>query len=272
MPLAGINGIELYFEEEGSGEVVLLIPASWWPNDTWKVSVVPVLARHYRTIIFDCRGTGRSSKPVDAYTVKQFAADALGLLTHLGVKRCHAVGFALGSLIVQAMAIERPDLVGTLTMAAAGPGSKRLDGGARDLSPETMREIGEMGFEQYIRSHIDNDGMAYNPDYYRGHRDLAWALANALWSGQSTVEIFRLHEAARLSWDTLAEAPKVKVPTLVLCGADDGVELGVAHVRVDLRLVLHARGGEEEGVHRPPQVARAVRGAAVGNHVSRPRA
>lgn len=224
MPLAGINGIELYFEEEGSGEAVLLIPASWWPNDTWKVGVVPVLARHYRTIIFDCRGTGRSSKPVDAYTVKQFAADALGLLTHLGVKRCHTVGFALGSLIVQAMAIERPDLVGTLTMAAAGPGSKRLDGGARDLSPETMREIGEMGFEQYIRSHIDNDGMAYNPDYYRGHRDLAWALANALWSGQSTVEIFRLHEAARLSWDTLAEAPKVKVPTLVLCGADDGVE------------------------------------------------
>ena len=224
MPIASINGIEIYFEEQGSGEVVLLIPASWWPSDTWKVGVVPVLARRYRTIIFDCRGTGRSSKPVDGYTVKQFAADALGLLTHLGVKRCHVVGFALGSLIVQAMAIERPDLVATLTMAAAGPGSKRLDGSPRDLSPETMREIGEMGFEQYIRSHIDNDGMAYNPDFYRQHRDRAWALADALWSGQSTVEIFRLHEAARLSWDTLAEAPKVKVPALVLCGADDGVE------------------------------------------------
>jgi 3-oxoadipate enol-lactonase len=224
MPIASINGIEIYFEEQGSGEVVLLIPASWWPGDTWKVGVVPVLARRYRTIIFDCRGTGRSSKPVDGYTVRQFAADALGLMGHLGVHRCHVVGFALGSLIVQAMAIERPDVIATLTMAAAGPGSKRLDGSPRDLSPETMREIGEMGFEQYIRSHIDNDGMAYNPEYYRQHRDLAWALADALWSGQSTVEIFRLHEAARLSWDTLAEAPKVKVSTLVLCGADDGVE------------------------------------------------
>ena len=224
MPIASINGMEIYFEEQGSGEAVLLIPASWWPSDTWKVGVVPVLARRYRTIIFDCRGTGRSSKPADGYTVRQFAADALGLLTHLDVNRCHVVGFALGSLIVQAMAIERPDVIATLTMAAAGPGSKRLDGSPRDLSPETMREIGEMGFEQYIRSHIDNDGMAYNPEYYRQHRDLAWALADALWSGQSTVEIFRLHEAARLSWDTLAEAPKVKVPTLVLCGADDGVE------------------------------------------------
>jgi len=224
MPTSNVNGIELYFEEQGSGEPVLLIPASWWPHNTWKVGVVPVLSQRYRTIIFDCRGTGRSSKPQGGYTVKQFADDALGLLQQLGVMRCHAVGFALGSLIVQAMAIERPDLVATLTMAAAGPGSKRLDGGRRDLSPETMREIHEMGFEKYIRSHIDNDGMAYNPDFYRQHRDLAAALADALWSGQSTVELFRLHEAARLSWDTIGEAPKVKVPTLILCGADDGIE------------------------------------------------
>ena len=38
------------------------------------------------------------------------------------------------------------------------------------------------------------------------------------------MEHYHIHEQARLSWDTLAEAPKVKVPTLVLCGADDGVE------------------------------------------------
>ena len=224
MPTAKIGDIDICYEEQGQGEPVLLAPPSWWPSDTWKVGVVPFLSQRYRTIIFDCRGTGRSSKPKDGYTVKQFAEDALGLLKHLGVTRCHAVGFALGSLIVQAMAIERPDLVATLTMAAAGPGSKRLDGGRRDLSPETMREIHEMGFEKYIRSHIDNDGMAYNPDFYRQHRDLAAALADALWSGQSTVEMFRLHEAARLTWDTIGEAPKVKVPTLVLCGADDGIE------------------------------------------------
>ena len=36
--------------------------------------------------------------------------------------------------------------------------------------------------------------------------------------------MFRLHEAARLTWDTLAEAEKVRVPTLILCGADDGIE------------------------------------------------
>ena len=66
--------------------------------------------------------------------------------------------------------------------------------------------------------------MAYNPDYYGTHRAEATTLARALWSGQSTVEQYRKHELARLTWDTLAEAPKLTVPTLVLCGADNSVE------------------------------------------------
>src|SRR5712692_10978464 len=223
MPTADLGDLKIYYETQGEGEAILLVPPSWWPIDTWNVGVVPVLAKKYRTIIFDCRGTGRSSKPNDGYTVSQFGKDCAGLLKNLKVSRCHAVGFALGGQIVQALAIERPDLVTTLTMAAAGPGSKRLDGGPRDLSPEAAREIHEMGFEQYIKGHIDNDGMAFNPKFYHEHRDLAAALASALWSGQSTVEQFRLHEEARLTWDALAQAPQIKVPTLILCGEDDDV-------------------------------------------------
>jgi pimeloyl-ACP methyl ester carboxylesterase len=223
MPTANLGDIDLYYEEAGQGEPVLLVPPSWWPAATWNVGVVSALSQRYRTIIFDCRGTGRSSKPKDGYTVQQFAQDGIALLSHLKIPRCHVVGFALGGQIVQAMAIARPDLVATVTMAAAGPGSKTLSGGPRDLSPEAAHEIGEMGFEQYIKLHINNDGMAFNPDFYCEHRDLASALADALWSGQSTVEQFRYHEEARLSWDALAKAPEVKVPALILCGEDDNV-------------------------------------------------
>ena len=110
-----------------------------------------------------------------------------------------------------------------MTIAGAGPGSRTLSGGPRDLSPDTEREIRELGFEKYIRSHVDNVGMAFSPLFYREHRDLAAALSDALWSGQTTVEQFRYHETARLTWDTLAKAVEVKVPTLVLCGEDDDV-------------------------------------------------
>ena len=111
MAIAKLADLEIYYEEQGSGEPVLLAPASWWPASTWNVGVVPFLSKRFRTIIFDCRGTGRSSQPHDGYSVTQFAQDCLGLLAHLGISRCHAVGFALGGQIMQALAIERPDLV-----------------------------------------------------------------------------------------------------------------------------------------------------------------
>ena len=145
MPTANLGDVSLFYEEAGQGEPVLLVPPSWWPAATWNVGVVPALSQHYHTIIFDCRGTGRSSKPKDGYTVQRFAQDGIALLLHLKISRCHIVGFALGGQIVQAMAIERPDLVVTLTMAAAGPGSKTLSGGPRDLSPEAAREIRRNG-------------------------------------------------------------------------------------------------------------------------------
>jgi 3-oxoadipate enol-lactonase len=223
MPKANLAEIEMYYEVAGSGVPVLLAPASWWPSDTWNVGVVPFLSQHFKTIIFDCRGTGRSSKPADGYTVSQFAQDCIALLAHLRVERCHAVGFALGGQIMQALAIERPELVATLTIAASGTGARTLTGGQRGLAPDTELEIQQIGFERYIRNYIENDTMAFNPKFYRENSRVVAALANAVWSGQSTVEIFRKHEDVRLTWDTLGSAPQVRVPTLILCGADDDV-------------------------------------------------
>jgi pimeloyl-ACP methyl ester carboxylesterase len=223
MATATLNGVDTYYEVQGQGEPVLLVPASWWPSDTWNVGAVPFLSQRFKTIVFDCRGTGRSDKPKDGYTVEQFSQDCIALLAHLGVSRCHAVGFALGGQVVQAMAIERPDLVATLTIAASGAGTKTLAGGPRSLSPDTEREIRDIGFERYIRNYIENDTMAFAPKFYREHPEVVAALADAVWSGQSTVEMFRRHEDARLTWDTLAKAADVNVPALILCGADDDV-------------------------------------------------
>ena len=223
MAIARLTDVEIYYEVHGSGEPVLLAPASWWPSDTWNVGVVPFLSKRFKTIVFDCRGTGRSSQPSDGYTVSQFAQDCLGFLGHLGISRCHAVGFALGGQVMQALAIERPDIVATLTIAASGAGTKTLAGGRRSLSPDTEREIQTIGFERYIRNYIENDTMAFNPQFYRERGDVVAALADAVWSGQSTVETFRRHEDARLTWDTLEKAAEIKVPALILCGADDDV-------------------------------------------------
>ena len=217
MPSAKIGDIDIYYEEQGQGEPVLLAPPSWWPSDTWK---------HYRTIIFDCRGTGYSSKPDHGYNIEQFAKDCAGLLGYLKVSRCHAAGFALGGQIAQALAIQRPDLVATLTIAAAGAGTKATDGGPRVIRNTDEEEIREHGFERFIRGHVENTHMAFNATFYDAHPEVVKALSDALWRRQTSPEQHRYHYEARRNWDTLGNAPKVKVPTLILCGARDDVNRG----------------------------------------------
>ncbi|HUF42622.1 MAG TPA: alpha/beta fold hydrolase [Verrucomicrobiae bacterium] len=226
MPTARIGDIDIFYETQGQGEPVLLAPPSWWPSDTWKVAVVPFLSKRYRTIVFDCRGTGYSSKPDRGYTIEQFAKDSAGLLAHLEISRCHAVGFALGGQIVQALAIDRPDLVATLTIAAAGAGVRATDGGPRVVRNTDEEEIRAHGFERFIRDHIENTHMAFNADFYQAHPEVVRALSDALWARQTSPEQHRHHYEARRTWDTLGNAPKVKVPTLILCGAEDNVNRG----------------------------------------------
>ena len=226
MPKANLDDVEIYYEDSGAGEAVLLAPPSWWPSDTWKVGVVSFLSQRYRTIIFDCRGTGHSSMPDHGYTISQFAQDSIALLAHLGISRCHTVGFALGGQIAQAMAIARPDLVATLTIAAAGAGMKATGGAPREMRNTDEEEIREHGFERFIRGHIENTHMAFDPKFFQEHPEVVRALSDALWKRQTSPEQHRYHYEARRTWDTLGNAPKVKMPTLILCGADDEVNRG----------------------------------------------
>ena len=64
------------------------------------------------------------------------------------------------------------------------------------------------------------------PRFYREHPEVVQALSDALWQRQTSPEQHRYHFDARRTWDTLGNAPKVKVPTLILCGAGDDVNRG----------------------------------------------
>jgi len=248
MPSAKLAEVEIYYEEHGSGEPLVLVPPSWWPCDTWNVVVVPFLSRNYRTLSFEPRGTGRSSHPDHGYTINQFADDTIELLHVLGISHCHAVGFALGGEIAQAMAIERPDLVATLTMAATGPGSKSLQGGLREVSNADEAEIQHASFERFIRSHVENDITAFGANFYRDHPDVVAALGQALWVRQTSPEDLRYHHEARRTWDTLGNAPRLQVPTLILVGGDDVVERGSSTPRATAERLAQLVPGAELAV------------------------
>jgi pimeloyl-ACP methyl ester carboxylesterase len=107
MPMVRANGIDVYYEESGSGEPLLLIIGFGGDHQAWAFQV-PALAERYRVVTFDNRGSGQSGAPDVAYTTRMMADDAVGLLDALGIERAHVLGVSMGGMIAQELALNHP--------------------------------------------------------------------------------------------------------------------------------------------------------------------
>src|SRR5260370_28218070 len=97
---------------------------------------VPVLAARHRVLVPDLRGHGRSSRPRGRLTVAAMARDVAALLTALAAPPAHVVGLSLGGCVAQALALDHPAHVRSLTLvnAFARPAAAGLRGGLRVLT------------------------------------------------------------------------------------------------------------------------------------------
>jgi len=103
-----VNGIEIGYKLIGSGEPLVLIMGLGGTMDHWPREVIEALSKKYQLIILDNRGMGYTKANDETFTVKLFADDFIGLLTVLGVKKAHALGFSMMSSITQILLVEHP--------------------------------------------------------------------------------------------------------------------------------------------------------------------
>jgi pimeloyl-ACP methyl ester carboxylesterase len=115
MPFVETNGINLYYEACGSGEPLLLIMGITAPGSTWKKHADD-WQQHFRCILSDNRGVGKSDKPAGPYSTAQMADDYAGLIEKLGLDNVRVVGVSMGSTIAQQLALQHPDKVKSLVL------------------------------------------------------------------------------------------------------------------------------------------------------------
>ena len=116
----GLNGVELYFEEYGSGEPLVLLHGFTGIGDNWQL-VFPNPIAHHRVLIPDLRGHGRSTNPSGLFTFRQSALDVFGLLDHLGIDRVKAIGVSAGAKTLLHMATQQPSRVEAMVIVSATP-------------------------------------------------------------------------------------------------------------------------------------------------------
>lgn len=123
MPICQCDDLNIYYQIHGVGPALLLV--SGLSGGTWSWSnQVPYFKTHYRTIIFDNRGAGRSSMPPGPYHMGQFAADALCLLDHLQVQQAFVLGLSMGGMIAQELALLAPLRVRALVLGCTHCGGE----------------------------------------------------------------------------------------------------------------------------------------------------
>jgi len=111
MPVKQVHGVNISFDDYGSGEPVLLITGTGGRGREWAAHQVPALtSAGYRVITIDNRGVPPSELGPRGFTLDDMAEDAAGLMGALGISSCRVVGFSLGGIITLEAVLKYPDL------------------------------------------------------------------------------------------------------------------------------------------------------------------
>jgi pimeloyl-ACP methyl ester carboxylesterase len=213
MAFATSSGVRIRFEQEGSGEPVLLIPGIGLGTSSWAEISARLAAAGYQALAMEPRGSGESEKAPGPYTGEAFAADAVAVLDAAGVRRAHVVGLSMGGMIAQELAIRHPKRVGALVLTST---YARTDGWSRrifELREELIRSVGLA--TAFKLSFL----FVFSPLSFREHAELVESREQAMHDVDEAAFLEQVRFC--LTHDTEARLSAIRTSTLVICGELD---------------------------------------------------
>lgn len=116
-----LNGFQLYYDERGGGEPLLLLHGGTGIGSDWKLVFTAGDPDGFRIVVPDLRGHGRSTNPSRALTFRQAASDMFALLDHLEIQHVKAIGLSMGAKTLLHMATQQPARVEAMVLVSATP-------------------------------------------------------------------------------------------------------------------------------------------------------
>lgn len=258
MPEIFLDGLKIYYESHGQGEPLILIRGLGSNADHWYPQV-PDFAAHYRVIVFDNRGIGRSGDPGEDVTIQNMAADTIGLMDALHIERAHILGVSMGGMIAQEIAIHHAQRVKSLILVVTH------GGGERQLRAEAsvIQLIRAMVLEGSLSSRIAALPAFFDPLTLKQNPACVQTYAAAASKYPADTKILSSQWRAVQAHDVYDRLPAIQAPTLVLASEGDvlippGNSELLAKRIPNARLVTIAGGGHQILIEQPNACNQAV--------------
>jgi pimeloyl-ACP methyl ester carboxylesterase len=182
---APVNGIKIWYAEFGSGTPVILLHGGLANSNYWG-KLIPALSPHYRVIVMDSRGHGRSTRNAQPYGYDLMASDVVGLMDHLKIQKAAIVGWSDGAILGLDIAIHHPARVSKLFAFAANSDPS----GVKDVEHAAV-------FAAYIaRARKEYETLSPTPREY----DSFVAQIEKMWATQPNFTAAQLHGITVSTW------------------------------------------------------------------------
>ena len=217
MPKIRAGNITMNYDQQGSGEPLLLIPYLAADYACYAFQVADY-AKHFTCVSVDLRGTGESDKPGGVYSTEMFADDIAALMQAIGMQRAHIFGLSLGAATGMWLAAKYPDRVKSLSLHS---GWHKSDAFLRTVVrgwQVMAKAINDMP-ESVIQGIFP---WCFTPELYERKPDYIQSLADFTRSRpKQPVEAFLQESGAVISHDAQAQLGKIRAPTQITFGRHD---------------------------------------------------